>query len=294
MQSRFILISSYSALFFSLFSFNLPLLLLADDSAPPADDRPTRTIPGGPRNTGDLQRDPPLHHRTPTRTIPGGPRNIEFKAPPANLYPLPLEERGGGGFRGSRCVQDNKPLTALIPQESANLTTANFPTWFFYIPQNSAKNAVFRLVDEEDKEIYQTNVEIPHKPGVISVSIPPTSTSSKLAVGKSYSWYFSLVCDPEDLSKNEFVGGVTQRIAPSPDLVTKLKNAKTMFDRANIYAQAGIWQETLTILAQLRRDNPNNSDLAKIWANLLQQVGLKEIAEEPLAPNPQSPVPTSP
>lgn len=53
-------------------------------------------------------------------------------------------------------------------------------------------------------------------------------------------------------------------------------------DAWRVYGQAGIWQETLTTLAQLRRANPNDSAVAAEWEDLLKEVGLGAIAKEPL------------
>ena len=77
------------------------------------------------------------------------------------------------------------------------------------------------------------------------------------------------------------VGGLIQRVQLPQDMVAKIEKA-TMRDRVNLYAENGIWYDTLATYAQQRRDNPNNSELAKDWANLLKQVGLEEIAAEPL------------
>jgi len=247
MQLHYILKATCCGLFFPLFTFNLPTVIMADSPGTTS----TRTV----TISQNEEATPPVQGR-PRRTVPGGTRDL--------------------------CLSGTKPLAALIPEKLVGLTTTEYPTWFFYIPQTSAKEGVFSLYDENNQQIYNTNVKTPQQSGVISVSIPAASTSSALAVGKTYRWNFNLICNSQDQAKNKIISGFTQRVAPSQDLVSKLENAKTMRDRLKIYAQAGIWHETLTILAQLRRDNPNDPDLAKDWADLLKQVGLAEIAEEPL------------
>lgn len=272
MPPRFILLSLVS--FLSLFAFSLPILVLADDPVPPVDSRPDRTIPGGPRfnppdraapasrpvdATGETTRGgevtPPVEDK-PTRTVTAGPRD--------------------------ECLRSNKPLAALIPENLVGLTTAQFPTWFFYIPETSAKEAEFTLRDENNDQIYKINLKINNQPGVVYLTIPNNSTSSPLVVGNNYRWNLALKCNPQDESKDKTVGGFIQRIEPSADLVAKLRNAKTMRDRINVYAQAGIWYDAIATLAQLRSDNPTDTNLAKDWASLMKQVGLNEVAEEPL------------
>jgi hypothetical protein len=56
----------------------------------------------------------------------------------------------------------------------------------------------------------------------------------------------------------------------------------TVSDRPAVYAQAGIWHETLTSLADLYRKAPNNSQVVTNWRDLLTSVGLDKIAREPL------------
>lgn len=67
-----------------------------------------------------------------------------------------------------------------------------------------------------------------------------------------------LKCNFQDESKDKNVGEYTQRIELSADLVAKLEKAKTIRDRINIYAQAGIWQDTVTNLALYLLQKRNN------------------------------------
>jgi hypothetical protein len=49
-----------------------------------------------------------------------------------------------------------------------------------------------------------------------------------------------------------------------------------------VYAKAGIWQETISILAQLRHDRPSDRNINAAWKELLESVNLTEIANAPL------------
>ena len=94
-------------------------------------------------------------------------------------------------------------------------------------------------------------------------------------------WYFSLICNPSDstadVTKEEFI----ERIALDSQLASKLEKA-TLREKVDLYAEAGIWQDTLTTLAQLRQENPNDSALKAEWESLLKSVALEEVAKEPL------------
>ena len=52
---------------------------------------------------------------------------------------------------------------------------------------------------------------------------------------------------------------------------------------AIIYAQEGIWYDTLATLNAAKLAQPDDVTLASEWKDLLQQVGLEAIADRPLA-----------
>jgi hypothetical protein len=45
-----------------------------------------------------------------------------------------------------------------------------------------------------------------------------------------------------------------------------------------VYAKAGVWQETLAIVAKLHYDRPNDSKITEEWKELLKSVDLEAIA----------------
>ncbi|HEY9604036.1 MAG TPA: DUF928 domain-containing protein [Allocoleopsis sp.] len=208
---------------------------------------------------------------------------IIFTPPNFNPPDTPPEGRTQGGGSRSSFVQQGKPLTALIPKTQLGLTMAKYPTFFIYVPQSSEHMAVFTLLDEDNKIVYETRVTLPNQAGVVSFSLPDTGTLAPLKVGKPYQWYFSIVYDFDDRSKDRLVQGWIQRVEPSPDLTQKLEQTDSK-NRPALYASAGIWHDTLTTLAQLRRSTPNDATLAQQWEELLKSeaVGLNDIAKEPL------------
>lgn len=188
--------------------------------------------------------------------------------------------RTGAGTRGP-CTNPTQPLTALIPATNLGLTTAKYPSFFWYVPPTPARTAEFVLSDENSQEIYKTTFAIDGKPGVISLSLPASATLLPLSVNKNYSWTFSLICDPKNPLAMDFVRGWVQRIEPSATLTSQLAKA-TPRDRPNLLAQAGLWNDTLTSLSELRRSNPRDKSLIADWESVLKSVGLDSIAKAPL------------
>lgn len=74
-----------------------------------------------------------------------------------------------------------------------------------------------------------------------------------------------------------------QRIQPDPALASELQQASPS-DRASLYAVNGLWYDSVAALYETRKSNPNNSATVTEWADLLDSVGLKEIAREPIVP----------
>lgn len=216
-------------------------------------------------------------------------------------------QRVGGASRG-RCPVASKRLTALVPiitttaDKSQNpvlasvptgsvlgLTATNHPTFWFYFPYSltSARPVEFILKDDKDNIIYQTELsESGTTPGVVGFKLP--HTVPPLEVNKRYNWFFTIACDSKDSISSDqeepnkiFVSGWVERVSLSPALQRQLEQARPQ-QQARLYANAGIWHEAVTALAELRRQNPNDATLRQEWANLLRSVNLEAIASEPI------------
>lgn len=189
--------------------------------------------------------------------------------------------RIGGGTRGE-CPLGAKRLTALVPENNLGLTEAAYPTFFFYIPESQTPKAIeFVLLDDSDRQVYETTFMTTGTAGIINLSLPSFAGLQPLEIGKNYHWYFSMLCNPLNRAEDVFVEGWIQRVEPNPVLALKLENASAA-ERVNLYASAGLWHEALMTLTELRRDRPNDSPIAANWTKLLQNVGLETIAQEPL------------
>jgi hypothetical protein len=199
--------------------------------------------------------------------------------------------RGAAAVRGETAkVPDgcgnstSEQLVALLPTTEPVLTVAEYPTIFVSLPQTSAKQAEFYLKEaNKDEVIYETTVTLPSNSGIVSVSLPDNGTLPALEVGKTYHWYFFVICNSQDRTDEPFVDGHIQRIEPSPNLVAELKNVPPR-DRAALYAEAGIWYDAINSIAQLRRSSPNDTAIAADWTELLKSVGLDTISQKPLIP----------
>ena len=195
--------------------------------------------------------------------------------------------REGGGTRGPQCPTST---TALIPKSTMGRTVLAKPTFLYYVPMAIDKKIDFELTDETEKPIYKTTLRMITKaPGIVSVNLPTESLAS-LESGKSYHWYFTIRCNPEDNEADIVVSGWINRVSMTPELTSLLDAAKSDRDRLSIYAQESLWYEYISTLASLRRSQPNDSALTVKWTELLNAVELQNIAEQPLVPSELIPV----
>lgn len=218
----------------------------------------------------------PSSNPTTTRKASG---RVTFD-PPGNGKP---QETAGGASRGAQCAQEQATLggcvTLLVPATQEGLTTAERPTFFAYLPETSAKQVFFSLVDENKNTQYQTKIDLNGTGGILSFQLPADAPA--LQVGKNYQWSL-IVIGPQGLRPDSpAVQGSVRRVELNPTLKAQVETA-TPLERAALYGKQGIWFDTLASLAEVRREQPSDASLAANWQELLTSVGLNAIAAKPL------------
>jgi hypothetical protein len=167
----------------------------------------------------------------------------------------------------------------LSPKNNVITTVSAQPTLFWYIPKTQAKSAKFVVYDNQGQLFYQTTVALQGIPGVVKLSLPKTLG---LKIGQEYDWALTLDHNSENEETNTSVGGMIKRTVLTSTQKAQLAAARQPLKQAEVYAKAGIWQETISILAQLRHDRPSDRNINAAWKELLESVNLTEIANAPL------------
>lgn len=202
---------------------------------------------------------------------------ITFNLPTPPSQGIPQGRHKGGGSR-SNC-QNYQNLTAIVPLSNNIVwgkTIANHPEFLFYLPQGS--NIEFVLQDEEDNYIYQTDQKIsPDSQGIIKISLP--DTVKPLESGEIYQWTLSISCDVDNPSAFVYVQGSIAKVSLDANIESQLSIANNT-EKVIIYAEQGIWYDAIALLAQLRQENPNDTEIETMWVELLEQVNLAELASE--------------
>lgn len=203
-------------------------------------------------------------------------QNLNFQ-PPDVTAP---SNRQGGTHRGNGQCPAGLSITPLVPTSNIGLTLTDSPTFFVYVPQTDAPIEFTLLSEKEDELIYETGFKV-DKPGIVGVKVPPGDKSKSLEAGKRYVWSFSMICDTQDRSADLVVKGWVQRVEKQANIQNDLQKSDPMA-KLNVYAQNGIWYETLSDLAELRSQTPSDSILTAEWNKLLQSQGLDSVATKPL------------
>ncbi len=237
--------------------------------APPGDAGPLNTTGGGTR--GNVQFASP-GDATPRNTVGGGSRgDVTFQAPRGEDAPATT---ASGGTR----TEAQQALRALLPTTRYGRTVAARPTFFVYLPPTAAKEVFFSIQDERRNHVYQTVLKISGKGGIVSFTLP--ENAPELEIGKNYAWFFAPIPPGGILQpdNNGAIGWIRRVENQTAQTATG-----TPLEQATQYAKDGIWYDTLATLAAAKQAQPGNVTLASEWQDLLKEVGLEAIANQPIA-----------
>ena len=197
-------------------------------------------------------------------------------------YGMPTHRRDGGS-RGddNNCIAENRNLVALIPENTVAVTASASPQLFFYVPKtNKQQTLEFVLRDERDRLIYEAFLTTEGQ-GIISVEIPNDVESNLLQANQNYHWYLSMICNPQQRSRDLVVEGWMRQAAIDPAIETQLESLNVV-EKADLYHEQGFWHDALSILVEEKNKPGKTALVTDKWSELLESVGLGDIATEPM------------
>ncbi|BAZ67211.1 MAG: DUF928 domain-containing protein [Pelatocladus maniniholoensis HA4357-MV3] len=211
--------------------------------------------------------------------------SVQVKVPTKSL---PGRRENGSTRRGG-CIFGEQPLLVLLlPSTNLGLTTAAYPKFFWYIPDNTAQTMLFSLhtVDEKLRPrnlVYQTNFKPSSKATITSLTLPNNDQVQPLTINQTYQWSVSIVCDIQDPSPRSVISvhGWVQRVAIKNNVANRLKRS-TSRERLSVYAEQGLWFDLLSTVVELRACSQSDTKVSDIWTSLLQQIELDYLAKQPL------------
>lgn len=250
------------------------------------DAAPNRSVGGGVR--GRVQFTAP-GEAAPSTSVGGGTRGkVKFTLPGQSIP----QSSGSGGVRGSDNIAsfvDEMPTDsllslnstianplplALLPQTGVvGRTLSSHPTFFAYLPPSPVREVFFSIQDAQGNSLYHTTLSVSGDGGILAITLPTEAPA--LEVGESYVWFLAAI-ETNDILRPDSVGTIGWVKRVSEDSVSGVSNTLSDLDRATIYAAAGIWYDTLSLLAQ-QDTAVKDGALSQEWADLLTQVGLENL-----------------
>lgn len=239
-------------------------LIIATSSSMHASDRNANEVPqSGHRSTGT----PGVSTKKAKSALP---LMLRYR-PPSRGRPA---NRVGGGTRGDK---NNIPFLAALVPDHMGLTTQAQPPFYWFFSGAIKEEIEFTLIDERHiKPLLETNLNIPSREGIQCLSL--TDYGIRLSNNIPYQWFVAIISDPNQRSKDIVVCGSIKRIEPSQSLISKLSQSNRT-EVPFIYAEEGLWYDTLSTLNQLIAADPNDVGLQKQRIDFFEQVGLWEVAE---------------
>ncbi len=213
----------------------------------------------------------------------------------------PSRFRVSGFSRSGTCPNQAK-MTAFVPpprpeervrrsDAPIDLTFSERPTFWVYVTGMPADAEVqFTLQDAAGKrELYNTRFTVNGERGLLGVRLPDTVPALK--VGESYIWQMAVRCDRDNRDSDPIIGSWVQRITPeqlkpmagfNPSVIVQQLARASEREKPALYAELGIWQDAVTSLIQLRRNQPNDVELSEDWRNLLTAAQMRELIDTPI------------
>jgi hypothetical protein len=203
----------------------------------------------------------------------------------ANLpvYVPPLRSAPGGRVGGSTRGAGIMPLLSALVPDHTGLTGQEQPTLFWYLAGTSPYPVELTITDDRGPQpLFKTRIVPPIQAGIQRIRLAEAGV--RLAKGVPYRWVVALVIDPAGPSTDNLAGGTIERVEMPKDLRAKLKRGGKA-QTPSIYAQAGLWYDALTSITDLIEAAPNDPALRQQQSALLEQVGLRQIAEHNMRRN---------
>ncbi|MBW4643942.1 MAG: DUF928 domain-containing protein [Goleter apudmare HA4340-LM2] len=157
------------------------------------------------------------------------------------------------------------PLTLLAPQTYIGFTASLRPTFVGFV--SNSQQVEFRVFEFiSDNRVQQIGNEAikDAKSGIFTISLPEKYPD--LSVGKKYLWQLTINCSENNTN---IVEAAEFMVVETPStLKNVLSTTSDDLQKAHVYAEAGLWYESLAEAVQLK----NDGKLGKLGSTLVNNV----------------------
>ncbi|MEM6252333.1 MAG: DUF928 domain-containing protein [Cyanobacteria bacterium P01_D01_bin.156] len=173
----------------------------------------------------------------------------------------------------SRDSCSNHEMTPLLPTSQYGFTRKSHPEILVATSVNTPRQALFS-VQSDNGYYYETYIEFPDNPGIVSVSFP--NEAPALVDNQLYQWSLIIMCNDEVRPDSPVLHGWIQlQPGESTDAANSLSQAVT-------YRDEHLWYDMIALLADLRRQEPDNQDVHHAWQSILAGADLESVADIPI------------
>ncbi|EAZ92659.1 DUF928 domain-containing protein [Crocosphaera chwakensis] len=183
----------------------------------------------------------------------------------------------------NQCNFNPQELVALIPANLQSKTTSTSPTLYFSVPAITANTEIeFVLRGPQDELVKKQTFSGKGQAGIMSLKLPNGPRVSSPNGENTYHWYLSVICNQGDRADDVVVEGLLQPVTLESNLAEEIETA-SLEDRFKLYQSYDLWHERLDTLANMKRSQPQNTQLAQKLGELLESVELDStIGQKPL------------
>jgi len=173
----------------------------------------------------------------------------------------------GAGSRGCEAEAAPVNLNLLAPTHTA-VTASGRPSFYWRVSNVTPVSIRFTLVEPRvSKPLVDQEMTVTEG-GIVRLEMP--ENAPELQEGKEYRWTVAVICDPNRPSTNIVAKSLIQRVSPSSELASQLAATSSDYERGQIYAQAGYWNDALDAIATSYTQQPNTATLNNLLAFLQQ------------------------
>lgn len=211
------------------------------------------------------------------------------RLPPAPDTGSPEEDFSAGGTRDNRprnsiCGVENGRIAYLLGNGNREFTLSAYPTFWFYIPNNTNKIAQIEFVITEletGKKIYERVVQGNKNSGITGIDLPKDKKYA-LSPEVNYAWSFKADCAETDRESEIALEGWVSRSLADIQL-ENLENqiaAASETEKHTVYLKHNLLYDALTELAQHRMNNPHSTEIEAAWNQLLDFLGWQDLIDQ--------------
>ncbi len=192
---------------------------------------------------------------------------------PGAQKPVPDDRKSDAGTtRG--CFEGDQPLTILASRNYVGRTASLHPTFAWFVSRNSTAKPIKFIIYESvpnGKPKKVREISLRSSPEIMEVS-PFSENEPGLQAGKQYLWQVIIQCDPDNPSGDSASEARVEVVGMPASVQSKLDKATNGVEKANIYAQEGLWYDALGEALKLAKA----SNLGAVGSTLLNDLAQSE------------------